>query len=265
MNNTSRSKIWNTLEPAGPGDFSSRLCDYFLITLIGMSIVFMMVGTVKSIYLQYGLIIDSIDTIILSIFAGEYIIRLWSCVEDERYKHPIGGRIKWMFNIYSIIDLVVLLPLLVNFVNFDVVTLRVFRMLRLTRALKMARYSSSVTRLLNVFHKTKDELMLTGLLMVALLIISATLLYAFEHTAQPEAFPDAISALWWSVVTLTTVGYGDVYPITPLGKIAAGFISIIGISFVALPAGIISSGFISEIQDSKNKSCENCPHCGEKL
>ena len=114
-----------------------------------------------------------------------------------------------------------------------------------------------------MFRSKKEELVLTSSVMLLLLVITSTLIYFAESSAQPEAFPDIPSAMWWSVITLTTVGYGDIYPITAAGKVLAALTAIMGIGLVALPTGILGSGFVAEIQREKEGS--RCPHCGREL
>ena len=115
-----------------------------------------------------------------------------------------------------------------------------------------------------VFKDKKEELILTFMLMVGLIIVVSSFMYFAEHDAQPDKFPDIPSSMWWSVVTLTTVGYGDIYPITTLGKIFAAISAILGIGMFALPTGILGASFIEELQKEKMGQCI-CPHCGEKI
>ena len=128
----------------------------------------------------------------------------------------------------------------------------------------MGRYTKSLSIIQNVLKSKKEELGITLFSGAMLLIVASSLLYFIEHDAQPDTFGSIPNAMWWGVVTLTTVGYGDVYPITALGKIVGAFISILGIGLFALPAGIISSGFASELQ-TKPQEIQVCPHCGKEI
>tara|TARA_B100000809_G_C14954968_1_gene465243 strand:- start:101 stop:622 length:522 start_codon:yes stop_codon:yes gene_type:complete len=161
----------------------------------------------------------------------------------------------------GIIDLLAILPFYLPFIlPFD---LRMLRLFRLLRVLKLSRYSKSLKTISNVLKDTKSELVITIFIAFIFLILSSTLMYYFEHEAQPDKFANVGESLWWAVATLTTVGYGDIYPVTGLGKFMSGIIALIGIGFIALPTGIISSAFINRVQ--KNKDSENkckCPNCG---
>ena len=162
------------------------------------------------------------------------------------------------------VDLLSVLPFyLPYFIKIDLRVIRVLRLFRLLRLLKLNRHSKSLNLIVTVFKKTKSDILVTVFIVSFLLIVAATLMYDIENEAQPDAFSNIGEALWWSVATLTTVGYGDIYPITGLGKLLSGVIALLGIGIVALPTGIISSAYIDEIQ-AKNKSV-NCPHCGEGL
>jgi len=136
------------------------------------------------------------------------------------------------------------------------------RLFRLFRLFKLGRYSKSLRTIGNVVYARRGELLVTGFLIFVLLIISSSLLYYAERDAQPDKFSSIPASLWWSVVTLTTVGYGDVFPITPLGKIFGSVISFLGIGLFALPAGILGGGFLEEVKKSKLCKPKVCPHCG---
>lgn len=141
--------------------------------------------------------------------------------------------------------------------------IRALRLLRLLRILKLNRHSKALQLIVTVFRNSKNDILVTIIIVCILLTIAATLMYDIENEAQPDAFKNIGEALWWSVATLTTVGYGDIYPVTGLGKLLNGIIALLGIGIVALPTGIISSAYIEEVQNRNTKS--SCPHCGENL
>ena len=152
------------------------------------------------------------------------------------------------------------------FFKFDLRVLRILRLFRLLRILKLGRLSKSLQTITSVLKESKSELGITIFVAFILMILSSTLMFYVENEVQPEKFENIGQAMWWSVATLTTVGYGDIYPITGLGKILSSIIALVGIGFVALPTGIISSAFISRMQSQKDsdKDCE-CPNCGTKF
>jgi voltage-gated potassium channel len=136
-------------------------------------------------------------------------------------------------------------------------------MFRVLRVLKLGRYSKAFHIIRGAISGKKEELVITAVALSVLLLLSASLMFFAERDAQPDRFSSIPPTLWWSVVTLTTVGYGDIYPVTTIGKVIAGIISVLGIGMVALPAGIISAGFVEEISESK-KEQGVCPFCGRE-
>ena len=161
----------------------------------------------------------------------------------------------------AVIDLLAILPFyLPMFIPIDLRFLRMLRLTRVLRVFKLNRYSKALNSISGVMRNKKDELLTTVFLMTFIIVISSTLIYYIEHEYQPEAFPNIVESFWWAIATLTTVGYGDVFPITGLGKVLASVIALSGIGLVALPTGIISSGFMANIKTGKK-----CPHCGKDL
>ena len=131
---------------------------------------------------------------------------------------------------------------------------------------KINRYTDALTNIFKVFKDKKHELLSSIFVVLLLMIVAAVLMYNIENTAQPEVFKNAFDALWWALATLTTVGYGDIYPVTALGKLLSAVIALLGIGLVAVPTGIISAGFVEELSKSKEcKTIRYCPYCGEKL
>ena len=163
----------------------------------------------------------------------------------------------------AIIDLVVVIPFYLRFFfDLDLCLLRVLRLFRLFALFKIARYSQSLHLFKTVLRDTKEELLIVVAATMRLLIFASGVIYFIENKAQPEAFSSIPAAMWWAVSTMTTVGYGDVYPITNLGKIFWGFISMLGLGTFGLPVGIIVYGFIGEMQKQKTRPIQR-PHCGK--
>jgi voltage-gated potassium channel len=261
-----RRRVWEIVEVAAPGDRASRTFDITILTLIGLSVLAVIFGSVESVEARWGPQLYVFEVITVAVFSVEYIARLWSCVEDERYADGLRGRLRWAFSFMAIIDLLAILPFFLPFTGIDLRSLRALRLFRLARVAKVGRYYSSLSLIKNVFRARKEELVLTTVLMGLLLIVSASLLYYVENPVQPEVFSSIPATMWWAVATLTTVGYGDMFPVTALGKVLAGVIAIIGIGMFALPTGILGAGFVEEIGKSKAEcECETCPHCGAEL
>lgn len=175
------------------------------------------------------------------------------------------GKDRYILTPLALVDLVAILPFYVPMlVHLDLRTVRAIRLLRVFRLFKMGRYSESVRTLGRVFRAKKEELIVTTFMVFLLLEVASTLIFFAENEAQPEAFSSVPAAMWWGVTTLTTVGYGDVYPITLLGKVLGAIVAILGIGMFALPAGILGSGFVEEIQRTR-RTVRLCPHCGQPI
>lgn len=251
----SKEKILRTINRAEDGDRLSRRFDQFIMALILLNVTAVIIETVQPVYEKYHPFFDAFETVSVIIFSVEYIIRVWACTAMEKYKHPVWGRLKYIVSIGAIIDLLAILPFYLVFIS-DGRILRILRLFRLFRIFKLGRYSLAFNLISVVVKKRKAELAVSLTLLLILLIFASTIMYYVESESNPGGFQSIPETMWWGVATLTTVGYGDVYPITPLGKFLAGIIAILGVGLFALPAGIIASGFESELSNKKNKEGE---------
>lgn len=195
----------------------------------------------------------NIEIVSSLIFTIEYILRLWLSTVDRRYSHPLWGRLRYALTPLSLIDLISILPFyfLLLFPSLNFVNL--IRVLRLLRLLKMSRYSDSVRTRVTVLYAKNEELIATAFAVFILLIFASSIMYFVEYEAHPKAFGSIPDAMWWGVVTLTTVGYGDIYPITPLGKLLGAILAFLGIGIFALPAGIIAGVFLRNYKRESSK------------
>ena len=259
-----RTRIWEIVEVAKPGDVTSRIFDISILSLIFLNVLAVIIGSVESIERQYGGFLYSFEVFSVIVFTIEYLLRVWSCTADERYSKPFSGRLRFTVKPLPLIDLFAFLPFYLPFVGLDLRFIRVIRLLRIVRLAKVGRYYSSLRLITDVLKDKKEELVLTLVIMFLLLITAASLIYYCENPIQPEVFSSIPSTMWWAVVTLTTVGYGDIYPITTLGKILASVIAVLGIGFFALPTGILGAGFVEKIQ-SRRSDVTRCPHCGKEI
>ena len=260
-----KKRLWQILEVAKQGDMLSKYFDIFIMSLIVLNVIFCILGSMKWFENHWRYFLEYFELVSVIIFTIEYFSRLYSCTIDSRYPKSIKGRIKYLFTPMSMIDFVAIFPFYISLGGVNLTALRVLRLFRILRIAKMGRYYSSLNIIKNVLKNKKEELILTTLIMFFLLIMSSSLMYYAEHSVQPKEFSSIPASMWWAVVTLTTVGYGDVYPITVLGKIIAGLIAIIGIGMFALPTGIIGSGFIEEIEKRKSNKKQICPHCNKEI
>lgn len=242
-----RRRWFEILEPSAGGDRASLVSDVVLVALIFLNALAFVLGTVDEIALQHKAGLDFILYASIIVFAVEYILRVWVCVEHplRRDGHPVWSRVRYMLTPMALIDLIAILPFFVGMGSG--VDLRILRVLSMLRFLRIARYSSAFQLFGRVLYREGRSLMGVLLILTALLLIAASGMYAIEGHVQPEAFGDIPSAMWWAMATLTTIGYGDVIPATALGKWFAGLIMIFGVGIFALPIGILSNGFAMEV------------------
>jgi voltage-gated potassium channel len=262
-----KKRIWEILEVDRPDDERGRVFDafdVFIVALILLNVVAAILGTVKSVEARFHSSLRGFEIFSVTVFTIEYIARLWACVSQSEYSRPVVGRLRFMLRPIAIIDLLAVAPFYLTFFTADLRILRAMRLFRLFRMAKLGRYSSSLRLFGQVFKNKKEELIVTMMVMMMMIIMSASFMYFAENEAQPDKFPDIPSTVWWAVMTLTTVGYGDVFPITPLGKCLTMAIAILGIGMFALPVGIFGAGFVEEIQKQK-ASKTICPHCGVEV
>lgn len=271
MKNSDKSlklKVWELVEAVKHKDEPRRiydLVDIFMMTLIVLNVLAVILETVQSIDQEYHQVFYWFETFSVICFTIEYLARAWACTSQKKFSKPIWGRIKFLLTPMAIIDLIAIIPFYLTFLNLDMRFVRSLRLFRLFRLFKLMRYSHSLTLFGNVFRNKKEELLITAAIMFVLIIVTASFIYFAEHEAQPDKFTDIPTSMWWAIVTLTTVGYGDVFPITPLGKVFAGIIAVLGIGMFALPTGILGASFVEEINKIKAKKDSVCPHCGERI
>lgn len=261
--------IYKILEKSTRENLIGLVFDYFIIILIFLNVTAVILETVPAIEKSLKSFFYIFELFSVIVFTLEYLARVYSITSEKKYSHPIKGRIQYIFSFMAIVDLLAILPFYLPFlIKVDMRFLRALRLLRFLRILKIGRYSESIQLLGSVVKSKREELTITFYVLFILLIIASSLMYYFEHAAQPQNFSSIPAAMWWGIATLTTVGYGDIYPITVLGKLTGAIIAVLGIGIFALPAGIIASGLIEQIQhknEKKYSSPQYCPHCGKKI
>lgn len=262
MSSGIKHRVYRLLEP---GDADGRCLDIFIICLIVLNVTAVVLETVEWIGTRFAHLFDAFEIFSVAVFTVEYILRVWSCTVDPRFSDPIWGRMRFMVTPFAVVDLLAFLPFYLPFVLPDTRVLRAVRLFRLIRIMKLARYSESIDLFIDVLKLKKDELLLVLVSILILLLVSSTLMYEVEHDAQPDKFSSIPAAMWWGLVTLATVGYGDIYPITPAGKLIGSVVVMLGIGLFALPAGIIASGFSEVLQMSRGSREIICPHCGKPI
>ena len=246
-------------------NFSGRAFRGFIFTLIVLNVLAVVFETVESVRSGFSPFFRWFEVFSVAVFTAEYLLRLWACAEALRFSRPLGGRVRFALTPMALVDLIAILPFYLPFLlALDLRFVRVLRLFRLFRVFKMGRYSESMRLLGRVLSAKKEELYVAIFCASILLVLASGMMYFLDREAQPKLFSSIPAAMWWGMATLTTVGYGDVYPVTGIGKILGGFISLLGIGMFALPAGILGSGFVEEMQKNRGGR-DSCPHCGKAI
>jgi len=254
-----RNRVYQILECTEEDDRVAKGVMILISLLIVFSVVSVILESIPSIFERYHQFFFIMETITVAIFTVEYGLRIWVCVENPSYSRPIVGRLRYAVSFYALIDLVAILPFYLPVVyTFDARFLRVLRLLRIFRIAKMVRYSDSMSLLVKVMRKQKEIVLVTLVIIVMLIVVASSVMWHVECEAQPDKFSSIPETMWWAVATITTVGYGDIYPVTALGKVLAAVIALLGIMAFAMPAGIIASGFMEEVH-KKPLNCEGTP------
>ena len=227
-----------------------RLFDFFIQCLIILSLITFSIETLPDLSDRNRAILDYVEYITIGIFTLEYLLRLYVA----------HLKLAFIFSFYGLLDLMAILPFYIAS-GIDLRSVRAFRLLRLVRVFKLHRYNRALKRLEKAFMLVKEEITLFFMVTLILLFFAAVGIYHFENPAQPEAFASIFDSLWWAIVTLTTVGYGDIYPITMGGRIFTFFIMLIGLGIMAIPTGLIAAALAREkVLEEKEKDESSSHH-----
>jgi voltage-gated potassium channel len=243
----------------------------FTASLIVLNVVLVMLESVETIERSMGRLFQIVDMISVGVFSLEYLLRLWSSPVSHPEHSRARARLRYAFTFFGLVDLLAIAPFYLQaFFIADLRVVRGLRLLRLERLLLLGRHSKGLRLLGRAVQRTKSELYASFAVTGMVLLISATIVYYLEHDTQPEKFSSIPESLWWGIITLTSVGYGDIFPVTSLGKLFGGIISLLGVGLAALPSGLIASGFVQEFKDeaeareaAKGGGC--CQACGQRL
>jgi voltage-gated potassium channel len=272
---TVRQRIFECLEAARPGDQTSRLVDLVVLSMIMLNVAIVIFESTEPRDRPLPRFYDAFETVSVVFFTIEYLLRIWSIVEEPRYRHAILGRVRWGLTPLAIVDVLAIAPTLAMwlglFGGFDLRVMRSLRLVRIFRLAKLTRYSSALQTFFSVLKERRGELGTSLFLLGVLLLISSSLMYTIENAAQPDRFASIPHAMWWAVATLTTVGYGDVFPVTSGGRALGAVIAVLGIGMFALPAGILGAAFSEALERQRRRQSRalatptHCPHCGKAL
>jgi len=242
-----RRRIYEILERGNPGDTASLAVDRLIVALIIVNLVAVALETVPELGSRYALLFDLIEIVSLVVFTVEYLLRLWVAVEHTPFQRhsPFAARLRYAISLPGLIDLIAVLPFWFGF--FLPPDLRVLLVLRMIRFLKIARYSAAMRSLLDVLYGERRALFGCLVILACITLLAAAVMHLAEGRVQPDKYGTIPDAMWWAVVTLGTVGYGDVVPITAVGKLVAAVTIFLGLIMIALPVGIIANAFNEQI------------------
>ncbi len=229
----------------------ARSVDVFLIILIALNVLAIILESEAGFEARFKTILFRFEVFSILVFTAEYLLRVWSCVDrNEQYgSNPAKSRLRYMLTPMALVDLIAIVPF--YFAFFIPIDLRFLRVLRLLRVFKLTRYSRAMKVLLSVLTEEANSLAAAFFILFVLLILASSGIYLIEHDVQPESFGSIPSSMWWAMSTLTTVGYGDVTPITAGGRFFGGCITLVGMGMVALPAGILASAFSNQLHQRR--------------
>ncbi len=261
-----KRRIFEILSVNEGEDRISGAVDTALLLLILSNVAALVIATDQGIYSLAPGFFFYFELVSFVIFAVEYILRLWSCTVDPKYAHPVAGRLRYAIQPLMVADAVAVLSYFILLTLPSEMDLGALRALRLvSRFALLARYSSGLQALGAALDARRSELLGVVSVVAALLVLASSLMYYIEQSAQPDKFSSIPATMWWSIITVTTVGYGDVAPVTPWGRLLAGVIALLGIGIFALPAGILGSGFMEQVNRRRTPATTSCPRCGLDL
>lgn len=246
-----KQHVFQLMEPAEEAGWSGKLVEFGLIGLVLANVLAVVLETVPDIGPPNAEFFERLEDVSLVVFAIEYVVRLWSCTCMTAYQRPILGRLRFAVQPMSLVDLLAISPLFLYGLDIDLRALRTVRMIRLLRLLKLARYFEGLAVLGRVLREKGPELLSMLFVMFLVLVVASTFMYRLENGVNP-AFSSIPAAMWWGVATLTTIGYGDIVPVTPGGKVFGAFIAVLGIGMFAIPAGLLGSAFAHELNERRD-------------
>lgn len=237
----------------GKRGWKYKIDDVFISTLIILNVIAIIIESFDEIYHSYFNYFHAFEAFSVVVFTIEYLLRLWIADIKYNFLPPYKARLKYIFSGMGLVDLLVILPFYFElFVPMDKGSQRTVGLFRVFRIFKLGYYSKPLQLVAKVISSKRQELLITIISTVIMIVLSATFMYEIEHDDQPEKFNNIFGAFWWAVATLTTIGYGDVVPITWVGQLLAAVTAIFGIALVAIPTGIVSVGFLEVIRKEQN-------------
>lgn len=264
-------RVYDILMSARPQGRLGRAINLGLLAVIALSVTASVLETDTALAARAPRLLAWVEWVSIAVFTVEYALRLWCCVLDPHFARPVLGRLRFALTPMALVDLVAIAPFYLELYwpgTIDLRFLRTLRLLRLLRLLRSERASHAFTTLTRVLQGKRPDLIISLVVVVVAMFVSAGAIYVAEHGQPGTTFTSIPQAMWWSVETITTIGYGDMVPTSATGKVIGALVGLLGICAVALPVGIVTGGFFEEIGRSKSEaqpSQASCPHCGKSL
>ncbi|MBZ5487281.1 potassium channel family protein [Halomonas aquamarina] len=248
-----RARLYQQLAPEAREQIGLSVVNRIICALILLASLTAILETEPTLRDRTPGLFMALETLFVALFTVEYGLRLYAVGEDPRYR-GLKGRIRYIFSFWALVDLIAILPYFLGFLSHNnAFLLRLLRLARMLRLARLGRFSQAWSALADALKSRSHELWLSAGVAGLLLLFSSCCLYVVEAAAQPDAFGSVPRALWWSIATLTTVGYGDVTPVTALGKLSAGITAVAGIGLIAMPTGILAAAFSDAFQNKRGK------------
>jgi len=238
--------IHRLLEPGLGNDRPSKIIDRLIIAIVILAVLGVILESVNSIGTRYAVYFRALEIFSTSLFVTEYVLRLWCAPLKYPDLPSYHARSKYVTSFYGVVDLIAISPVLLS-VFFPNLNLVVFRILRILRFIKITQYNNALQDLFEAIRHERKSFFSAGYILLLGVLLSASLAYFAESEAQPDKFSSIPEAMWWSIVTLTTVGYGDVFPVTPFGKLVGAATALLGVCSVALLTGIVANAFTEQL------------------
>lgn len=254
-----RARLFAVLHAPDPGNRRARWANYFLAALIVANAVAVTLETVPGISRNLATTLWWFEAVSTGLFIIEYLGRVWTCVEQGHLSRPVAGRLRFMRQPLALLDLVAILT---YWTPWDLRFLRVVRLVRLLKILHLYEFEAALERLALSLGRRKELLWVSLALMVMFVYLASSLLYQIEHARQPEVFSSVPASFWWAMVTFNTIGYGDMVPLTSLGRLFAALAAVFGVGVFALPTAIVIAAIIESSAVGSAYVCEACGHHG---
>ena len=255
-----RQKVHALVWPSAYGGQLHEYFDTFIMIWVIISVVAVVLESVHGIHYVLNLEFVILDVVAVGVFTAEYLLRIYSVVESKGHQHSVVGRLKYMKTGNAVIDLLAILPFFLEYFLHHLFDLRFLRVFRLLRLLKLTKYTGATHTLLVVIKREWPVMAGAAFVMLLLVVLTASLGYLFEHEAQPDKFENIPQAIYWAVITLASVGYGDISPVTPIGRAMTIVLALMGIGIFAIPAALLSSAFSDQLRIERENLANELYH-----